>query len=464
MSTLEADLSLPVSAALPPALPQHPLVQLLRYSFTPFKFLEDCARKLGETFSVQLAGFGHMVHFTRPEDIREIFRGDPAVLHAGEGNRLLAVLVGDTSVLVLDDAPHVRQRRVLLPPLKGDRMRTFFDAMQTETLAIARGWSHGGVVRADNAMQAITLRVILRAALGLEAGAAFEDLQLSMSRLLRNGRHPLILVLWKLFPPEQHHNSKILPFFRLRRRFDARLYEVIADQRKVPEAARPPCVLTDLFAMRHEDGSGMSDTEIRDAIVTILAAGHDTTALSLAWALELIVPRAEVVARIHAELAEVCGGELPRPEHIQRLEYLDAVVRESLRVRNILPFVVRVVKAPITIGGITYPPGVVLCPAIHLLHQRADLYPEPREFRPERFLERKFAAHEWTPFGGGNRACLGQAFALYEMKVVLATLFTELALQRPPGAVSKQVRRGIAVAPHDGTRLTATRRSPGLSP
>ena len=443
--------------SLPPGPNQHPVVQLLRYSFWPLAFLEDCAR-FGETFSVRLAGFGTLVHLTRPEDIREVFRGDPAVLHAGEGNAMLSTLVGQSSVLVLDDAPHGRQRRVLLPPLKGERMRTFFDAMQSEALATAEQWAGGAEVRADTAMQSITLRVILRAALGIDSGAAFAELQASMGRLLREVRHPLVLVLWNLFPPQRFENSRLLPFYRLRRRFDAKLYEIIAAQRALPAAERPPCLLSDLLAVTYEDGRGMSDIELRDAIVTILAAGHDTTALSLAWALEQMVPCAAVVARIEAELTAVCGAALPGPEHIGQLEYLDAAIRESLRVRNILPFVVRVLKAPFTVGGVTYPRGVVLCASIHLLHLREDLYPAPRVFRPERFLERKFAAHEWDPFGGGNRACLGQAFALYEMKVVLATLFSVLKMTRPPGAVSKPVRRGISVGPSDGTRLMATRR------
>ena len=444
---------------MPPGLRQHPVVQLLRYSFWPLQFLEDCAR-LGETFSVRLAGFGHMVHLTRPDDIREVFRGDPTVLHAGEGNILLATLVGESSVLVLDDEPHGRQRRRLLPPLKGERMRTFFDAMRDETLAVAEQWAAAGEVRADTAMQGVTLRVILRAALGMDSGVAFEDLQASMGRLLREVRHPLVLVLWNLFPPQRFENSRILPFYRLRRRFDARLYEVIAAQRSLPAAARPPCVLSDLLAVADDDGRGMSDVELRDAIVTILAAGHDTTALSLAWALEQMVPRSDVVTRIEDELQRVCGDSLPGPEHLGQLEYLDAAIRESLRLRTILPFVVRVLKAPFTVGGVTYPRGVVLCPSIHLLHQRAELYPEPRAFRPERFLERKYAAHEWDPFGGGHRACLGQVFALYEMKVVLATLFSVLRMARPPGAVSRPVRRGIAVGPSDGTRLTAVKRRP----
>jgi cytochrome P450 len=442
---------------LPPGPRQHPVLQLLRYSFRPLQYLQDCAR-YGETFTMRLAGFGDLVQLTRPEDIREVFRSEPTALHAGEGNALLATLVGQTSVLVLDEEPHARQRRVLLPPLKGERMRTFFEAMQSETLAVAEQWAQGGVVRADTAMQGITLRVILRAALGVDAGADFEDLQASMGRLLREVRHPLVLILWRLFPPHRFEHSRVLPFYRLRRRFDARLYQVIAAQRALPPDARAPCLLTDLLQVQYEDGRGMSDVELRDALVTILAAGHDTTALSLAWALEQILPRADVVARIEDELRAVCGTALPGPEHIMALDYLDAAIRESLRLRSILTFVVRMVKTPLTLNGVTYPPGVMLCPAIHLLHQRPDLYPEPQRLRPERFLERKFAPHEWTPFGGGNRACLGQAFALYEMKVVLATLFTVLRMERPAGAVSRPVRCGISIGASDGVKVRARKR------
>lgn len=448
---------------LPPGPDWHPIRQLLHYSFRPFGYLEACAR-YGETFTFRLAGFGTLVQFTRPEDIREIFRGDSAALHAGEGNALLAALVGDTSVLVLDDAPHVRQRRILLPPLKGERMRQFFAVMQSEALAVCEDWvqrcAGSGEVRADVAMQHVTLRVILRAVLGDEGtgDADFDELEQSMGRLLKEVRHPLLLVMHNLFPPQKWKDSDFLPFYRLRRRFDARLAEIITARRALAPDQRAPCLLTDLLELRHADDCAMSDVEIRDAIVTILAAGHDTTALSLAWALALIVPRADVVARIEAELADVCAGALPDEEQINAMPYLDAVIRESLRVRNILPFVVRVVKSPVTVGGRTYPPGVILCPSIHLLHKRADLYPDPDAFNPDRFLEKKFGPHEWNPFGGGNRACLGQAFALYEMKVVLATLFSRLRLERPAGAISKPARRGIAVGPHDGTRLIARRR------
>jgi cytochrome P450 len=263
----------------------------------------------------------------------------------------------------------------------------------------------------------------------------------------------------KVFPHRRFKDSKLVPFYHLRRRADALLYELIAARRAAAPGAAAACLLNDLLAATHEDGSRMSDVEIRDALVTILAAGHDTTAIALAWALEQILPRRDVVAKVRDELARVCGGDLLRPEHIAQLVYLDACIRETLRVRNVIPFVVRVLKADYAVGGVTYPTGSVLCPAIHLLHLRPDLYPEPHVFRPERFLERKYAPYEWDPFGGGNRACLGQVFAMYEMKVVLATLLTELDLTRAAGAVSKPVRRGLSIGAHDGVRLSARLRS-----
>jgi cytochrome P450 len=239
---------------------------------------------------------------------------------------------------------------------------------------------------------------------------------------------------------------------------DEALFALLAERRRLPAAARGENVLADLLAAAHEGGEPISDREIRDAIVTLLLAGHDTTAMALAWALEQIVPRADVVKNLTDELRRITGGGPPRAEQLGQLEYLDAAIRESLRCRTILPFVVRKTKQPFAAGGREYPPGVLLCPCNHLVHHRPDLYPEPETFRPERFLERKYAGHEWFPFGGGNRTCLGMAFALYEMKVVLATLFSQVRLARPPGSCSAPVRRGISLAPDDGARVVVTER------
>jgi len=201
----------------------------------------------------------------------------------------------------------------------------------------------------------------------------------------------------------------------------------------------------------------LSNQEIRDAVLTLLLAGHDTTSLALAWALEQIAAREDVMSEIAVELRRVTGGALPGPDDLNQLEYLDAAVRESLRIRTILPFVVRLVKKPFTAGGREYPPGVLLCPCNHLVHRREDLYPEPAKFRPERFIERRYAAHEWFPFGGGNRMCLGMAFALYEMKVVLSTLFSQIRVSRPPGSRSTAIRLGISLAPEDGAKVLITK-------
>jgi unspecific monooxygenase len=201
-------------------------------------------------------------------------------------------------------------------------------------------------------------------------------------------------------------------------------------------------------------------------LVTLIFAGHDTTSVALAWALEQIVPRAEVVERITDEIWRTTSGGPPRANQLSRLEYLDAAIRESLRVRTVMPFVVRLTKTAFTANGREYPPSVVLCPCNHLVHRREDLYPEPEKFRPERFLERRYAAHEWFPFGGGGRMCLGMAFALYEMKVVLSTLFATVHLVRPPGSRSAPVRRGLALVPDDEARMTVVGKQaePGAAP
>ena len=199
-------------------------------------------------------------------------------------------------------------------------------------------------------------------------------------------------------------------------------------------------MLDDLLAATHEDGSPLDAQQIRDALITILIAGHDTTALALAWALADIVPRPEVVDRLTDELKRVTGGAPPEAEHLPALEYLDAAIRESLRKSPVVPFVVRKTVKPFAAGGREYPAGVVLCPCSYLVHRRDDLYPDPDQFRPERFLERKFGPHEWLPFGGGNRVCVGMPFALYEMKVLLATLFSQARLARPASARSRAKR------------------------
>ncbi len=442
-----------------PSGPNAPAIwQLLRYSTHPLPFLEDCQRHHGSPCTIRLT-LDPLVLLTAPDAIKDVFHGDPHVLHSGEANDIFAITVGPTSVLVLDDEPHARQRRILVPPLKGERMRSFFDAMREATLDVMRRWPVKRVFRADAAMRFISLRVILRAALGLAPGPRLDVFEGMVNRLLAptRGRHNFLLMM--LLPLHLLAGSRFVPFFRQLNDLHRALLAFFEEQRRLPASARGESVVADLLAATPDDGKPLADTEIRDAVLTILVAGHETTAIALSWALERIVPRPDVMTRIAEELRHVTGGGPLRPEHLPRLEYLDAAIRESLRCRTILPFVVRKTKAPFVAGGREYPPGVLLAPCNHLVHLDAALYPEPRRFRPERFLERKYAAHEWFPFGGGNRVCLGMPFALYEMKVVLATLFAQVRLERPPGSRSAPVRAGITLAPDDGVRLLVRRHS-----
>ncbi len=434
--------------------PTSPAVwQLLRYSYAPLPLLEECGRRYGDAFLLRWAGYGKFVMLANPQAVQDVFRGDGSVLHSGEGNEFLIPTVGPSSVLVLDDEPHARQRRALLPPLKGERMRSFFGAMQAATLEALRAWPVGRALRMLEPMQQITLRTILQAVLGLGAGPQRDVIEGQVRRLLAQGRSRHSFILVKVLPMRLLQRTRWLPYFRQMHALNESLYALIRSRRAASAEARGEDVLAELLAATYEDGRPLADEEIRDALITLILGGHDTTSIALAWALEQIVPRPEVVGRIRDELHATVGGGLPAAEHLPRLEYLDAAIRESLRLRTIFPFVVRLAKRPFVAGGREYPPGVVLCPCSHLVHRRADLYPEPEAFRPERFLERRYAGHEWFPFGGGNRTCLGMAFALYEMKAVLATLFARVRLSRPPGSRAYPVRRGVSLAPHDGAAM-----------
>jgi cytochrome P450 len=354
---------------------------------------------------------------------------------------------------VLDGDEHARQRRVVVPPFKGERMRAFFEAMRVEALEAVRAWPVGTPFPTLPTMRRATLRVILRTGLGLAPGAEMDRFEQKMERFLSNGRQRYALVLMTIIPIQWLSGSRWVPLFRQLSDLDDDLFALIAARRRGEHVPAGQNVLDDLLAAVHDDGTPLGDREVRDALITVLTAGHETTALALAWAFAEIAAHPEVVDRICDELARVTGGRPPEAEHLPALEYLDGAIRESLRLRPVAPFVVRKTVAPFAVGGRAYPAGVVLCPCSYLVHRREDLYPGPCRFRPERFLERKYGPHEWFPFGGGNRVCLGMPFALYEMKVLLATVLSQVRPTRPVGARSRARRYGIVLGPDDGGRI-----------
>ena len=453
------------SAALPPGPAESAWTQLWRYVPRPGEFLERCRRDHGDRFTVRLAGFGTFVMLARPSAVLEVFRGDPTALHSGEANRFLAAIVGSRSVLVLDEEAHAEQRRALVPALHGERMRAHVDSMRQATEESIATWPRGASFPLEPMLREITLRTILEVVLGIGGRAAddpaparTERLRRDIVQLLTYSRVPFAIVLAQITPHRLLKRLPFLPYYRELRRIDATLRELLCERRD--RAARSQDdrvagddVVADLLRARRSDGTTPDVEELRDAVMTLLLAGHDTTAVALAWVFEQVLERPVVHAALRAEILRVVGEERVRAEHLPRLPYLDAVVHEALRLRTVVPFVTRRVMRPLRVDGHDFPAGVHLCPCSHLVHRDADLYPGPETFRAERFLERRFGPHEWFPFGGGDRLCTGMAFALTQMKVVIATVLSRIDLRRPVGARSRVVRRGVLMAPSDGVSV-----------
>jgi cytochrome P450 len=403
--------------------------------------LRGAQRRYGDTFSLKIAQEGTWVILSHPDDVRQVFTGDPAVLHAGEANEILLPLVGPQSVLLLDGERHMSQRKLMLPPFHGDRMRAYGDLMGEVARQEIERWPRGEAFPLWPRMQAVTLEVIIRAVFGVRGE---ERLELVRSRV----REALELTTdWRSYVsvialgPRRMGNWRVF-----QRRLDPLnevLFEEIRERRQVADLGERDDILSLLLTARHEDGSPMTDEELRDELVTLLAAGHETTATALSWALERLVRHPEMLRRLADEARD--GGD----------EYADAVVRETLRLRPVIPIVVRKLQEKYEVAGRTLPAGTRVVPCILLMHRRPDVYPEPERFRPERFLEQPAGTYTWIPFGGGVRRCLGASFALFEMRVVLQAVATELSL-RPAAAEPERVsRRAITLTPSAGAQVVA---------
>jgi cytochrome P450 len=421
--------------------------------------LLECRRRYGSIFTMRLGAIGTAVLVSEPEHIRQIFTGDPDQLHAGEANVVLRPLVGDYSVLLLDGAEHLRHRRLMLPPFHGERMRLYGATMQAVSERTFARWPEGEAFRLHSHAQSITLEVIMRTVFGLSDGPELDDLADALRRLLSraDSRSSQLMMLpalqrdWGAWSPYGR-------FMRDRARADDLIYHVIARRRRAREQRDD--VLALLLAAADEQGRPLGDVELRDELMTLLVAGHETTATALCWLVERVLSHPDVHARVLRELDEVLDGARLGPDHFARLDYLDAVIRETLRLRPVIPLVGRMLTTPLALGGYDLPAGVVIAPSIYLTHRDPALYPEPEAFRPERFLGTRIDPYAWLPFGGGIRRCLGMSFALYELKVVAATLFSQMSLELAQATPVRIVRRSITFAPELGTRIVARRGRP----
>jgi len=417
---------------IPPGSRLPRAAQTLAWTTRPLPWLERLRARYGDVFTVRIAHEGTWVMLADPEAVKEVFTGDATALHAGEANAVLRPILGHNSVLLLDEAPHLRQRRLLLPPLHGERMQRYGALMERAAEAEISTWPAGVPVRVHPHMQAVTLEVILRAVFGSEEGAEHDALRTELRRLLEDMVDVRTLLRLALLGPDRvsrlpSHRRALAPVDRI-------VLDVVRRRRDARDLEERDDILSLLLQARHEDGSAMSDAELRDELVTLLLAGHETTATALSWAVERLVRHPDAWERLRS------GDEA----------WVDAVVKETLRLRPVLPIVARKLTRPLTVRGWDLPAGVTVAPCIHLVHRRPDVYPEPSRFRPERFLERPAGTYTWIPFGGGVRRCLGASFALFEMQAVLRVLARMVDL-RPTAPEGERVsRRSITLVPARG--------------
>jgi cytochrome P450 len=419
---------------LPPGPSAPPAIQALAWWHRSIPYFQRNRERFGTVWTERLLGQPPFVDISDPALVKEVFQAPPEVLHPGEGARILEPIVGPNSVILLDEAPHLEQRRLMLPAFKGDRIARLTGLVEEVVRADLATWPRDVAAPTHERLQRLTLDIILRAVFGLASGPRLERLRVLLTQLMDIGSSPM-----GMFPVLQR-GPAWQRFLDARAEADALIREQV-DERRVEGGGED--VLAMLLAATHEDGSPMSFAEIRDELVTALVAGHETTASQLAWALVLLARHPHA-----AELARQGDAEL------------DAVINEVMRVRPVLIHAEpRLVKQPFTLGGTTYEPGVVLAINALNVHHDAAIYPDPYAFRPERFLERPPETYTFLPFGGGRRRCLGASFAMLEMRVVLRELLATCDLDPIAAPIERARRRSITVSPQRGATVTLRARA-----
>jgi cytochrome P450 len=445
-------------AELPPGPRLPRLVQTIAWWNRTVPFLERCRERYGKRFTMRLLQAPPFVHHSEPEHLREIFTAPPEVLHPGEGARLLEPVVGSNSVILLDEGAHLSQRKLMLPAFHGEKMKRLSGLMAEVAEREVASWPRNEPITLHPRLQALTLEIILRAVFGLDAGERLDAMRERLTGILQFGGRPASTL------PMLQRGREWRQFLKGRDEADAMIYETIDERRKEKQAGAGGTapgfanggreerddILAMLLEARHEDGSPMSPVELRDELMTLLVAGHETTASELAWAFERLTRTPEVLARLTEEI-DSNGDD----------SYVTATVHETLRRRPVLPNAApRLVMEPVEVGGWRYEPGVCLIADAYLLHHDPDIYPDPYAFRPERFLDEQPGTYTWIPFGGGRRRCLGASFAMLEMKIVLRAVLAQNELAPASPETEGTRRRSITLSPRAGSRAVLRARRP----
>jgi cytochrome P450 len=428
------------------------LAQAVLFYVRPVETVIAMRKRYGPDFRIDLPPFGETAYVSDPESIKAVFTGGDK-FRAGEANWVLRPLLGDRSVLLLDGDEHLAQRRMLLPPFHGDAVRNYVDTVERAAAESVARWPRRQPFPARSKMQKITLEVIMRAVIGVRDPERLARLRRLLVRMVDVKDSDVIMfATWPGFADTKL--AAKLPPYKIRRQVDAMLDQEIDDRRSgrhsagVGMGAARGDVLSLLVEARDDQGNALTDQELRDEIITLLVAGHETTATALAWALERLSRHPSVLARLYEEIDANDGDD-----------YLEAVCRETLRVRPVIQDVMRRVKETTDLPNGRVERGAMIMPAIELAHLDAATYDDPHEFRPERFLDTKPGTYTWLPFGGGTRRCIGASFALMEMKTVLKTV-----LQQVQPATTKAPRiRHVTLVPAKGARIAVTDRA-GFAP
>jgi cytochrome P450 family 135 len=453
-------------AGLPPGPRMPAFTQTLAWAIAPTWMMDNCAQRLGDAFTLTFTPSGmQIVLISDPQAVKTLFTTPPELAPSATGNSPIRPIMGERSVLVLTGAEHMRQRKLLLPPFHGERMREYEQTIVAATRADMERWPLGEAMNLHERTRAITLEVILSAVFGVEAGR-MDALREAITALLAP-MQSLRLVWMALRRMSLERPTGAIG--RALDRLDEVIYAELARRRVQTDLAERTDILSLLMQARDEDGQAMTDDELRDELVTLLLAGHETTATSVAWAIERLVRHPDKLARLVAEIdAGPDGGE----------RYATAVVNETLRVRPVVPVVARELTQELELGGYLLPAGTRVMPSIYLTNRNPRVYRDPAEFRPERFLEGAPDTFAWIPFGGGIRRCIGASFAQLEMKLMLRTMLGELEPSLPDGrwpslgAVGPRLRgrraagrgewnrrRAITLVPAHGARVVWRKRS-----
>jgi cytochrome P450 len=436
---------------LPPGPTSSRLHQTLRWLLRPIPFMEDCRRTYGEAFSVVFVGFKTpMVLISDPEAVKAIYTERANGLPPGR-NVVLEPVMGPRSILLLEGEDHMARRKVMLPPFHGEHMRSYEAAMREAITTEIDSWKLGETFPIHPRMQSVTLEVILRAVFGVADPARLARLRMLLGQVLSDTASPVLQLAgfatrrfkygpWAVF---QEHVGVV----------DRELLGLIAERRAEPDLESREDILSSLLAAKFEDGEGMSDSEVRDQLMTLLLAGHETTATALAWTFDLLLGNPATLDRLVAELAADDGDD-----------YLRATISEGLRLRPVVPIAGRRLSVDLSVNGLELPAGTDVAPAMWLTHTRPDVYPDPYAFKPERFLDSPPDTYAWIPFGGGVRRCLGAAFAEFEMRIVLGEVLRRCRLAPGGDGAQHMTRRNITLSPREGTPVTLLSREPAREP